>query len=46
MKALREHYKPHLEVSLARALEQAIYGQARQSKEDFQEYLIRMEKES
>ena len=45
MKALREHYKPHLEVSLARALEQAIYGQARQSKEDFQEYLIRMEKE-
>ena len=26
MKALREHYKPHLEVSLARALEGAIYA--------------------
>ena len=37
MGALKEHYKPHLEASMARGMEMAIYGY-------FQEYIIRMDK--
>ena len=47
-KLLREHLAPHLETSLPRAFEAAVYslwttGQQSSSKEEFQEYLIRME---
>ena len=41
---LRAHFAPHLEVSLPRAFERAIYGQPRSHKESMQEYLIRTEK--
>eukprot|EP00435_Cladocopium_sp_Y103_P064383 s1441_g26.t1 len=41
---LKEHFSPHLEVSLPRAFERAIYGAPRGHKEDIQEYLIRMER--
>ena len=41
---LREQFAPHLEVSLPRAFEKAIYGPARSHKENMQEYLIRAER--
>ena len=44
MSCLREHFAPHLEVSLPRAFEKAIYGQPRHHRENLQEYLIRMER--
>ena len=43
MECLRRHFAPHLEVSLPRAFERAIYGQPRSHKESIQEYLIRCE---
>ena len=44
MNTLRAHFAPHMEVSLPRAFERAIYGQPRSHKESMQEYLIRTEK--
>ena len=41
---LREQFAPHLEVSLPRAFERAIYGPQRSHKENMQEYLIRAER--
>ena len=41
--ALEEHFKPHLETSLPKAFEEAIYGDIRGSKETFGEFVIRME---
>ena len=41
---LREYYMPHLEVSLPRAFESAVYGQQRQPKETFADYVHRMER--
>ena len=40
---LEKHFAPHLEVSLPRAFERAIYGNPRSHKESIQEYLIRSE---
>ena len=40
----RSHFAPHLELSLPRAFERAVYGQPRGSKESIQEYLIRVER--
>lgn len=42
--ALKSHFAPHLEVSLPRAFERAVYGPPRNNKETMQEYIIRMEK--
>lgn len=44
IKALRDHFSPHLEISLPRAFERAVYGPPRGHKESMQEYLIRMER--
>ena len=44
MKCLEEQFKPHLELSLPRAFERAIYGQPRSHKEGIQEYIIRCER--
>eukprot|EP00435_Cladocopium_sp_Y103_P071135 s185_g36.t2 len=44
MAALRTHFAPHMEVSLPRAFERAVYGQPRGGKESMQEYLIRQER--
>ena len=44
MDALKTHYAPHLEMSLPRAFERAVYGMPRTSKETMQEYLIRTER--
>ena len=41
---LREYYTPHLEVSLPRAFENAVYGAPRGGKESFSEYVHRMER--
>jgi len=41
---LKEYYLPHLEVSLPRAFESAVYGPCRSSKEGFMEYIARMDK--
>eukprot|EP00435_Cladocopium_sp_Y103_P018800 s2487_g4.t1 len=41
---LREYYLPHLEISMPRAFEAAVYGQPRQAKESFAEYVHRMER--
>ena len=43
VKALKEHFAPHLESSLPRAFEAAIYGEVRSSRETFGDYVIRME---
>ena len=40
---LKEHFAPHLETSLPKAMESAIYGEVRNGKEGFAEYVIRME---
>lgn len=44
MKCLKAHFAPHLEVSLPRAFERAVYGTPRGHKESIQEYLIRPER--
>ena len=44
MKRLKEEFAPHLEVSLPRAFEKAIYGQPRSHKETMQEYLLRADR--
>eukprot|EP00435_Cladocopium_sp_Y103_P020155 s1114_g4.t3 len=44
MARLREFFQPHLEVSLPRAFENAVYGQPRTSKEGFGEYIARMDR--
>lgn len=44
MSRLREFFTPHLEVSLPRAFESAVYGQQRQPKESFIEYIARAER--
>ena len=41
---LREYFAPHLEVSMPRAFEAAVYGQPRQSKETYAEYVHRMQR--
>lgn len=44
VQTLRKHFAPHLEVSLPRAFERAVYGAPRGAKESMQEYLIRCER--
>ena len=44
MQRLREFFNPHLEVSLPRAFETAVYGQPRQGREGFGEYIARMDR--
>ena len=44
MSRLREFFQPHLEVSLPRAFEAAVYGQQKQPKESFIEYIARAER--
>ena len=44
MQKLREYFTPHLEVSLPRAFETAVYGTPKQTKETFAEYAKRMER--
>lgn len=44
MECLKEQFAPHLEQSLPRAFEKAIYGAPRSHKETMQEYIIRMER--
>ena len=41
---LKEHYQPHLEATMPRAFERAVYGDSRKAKETLQEYVIRMDK--
>ena len=41
---LRDYFLPHLEVSLPRAFEAAVYGNARAAKESFAEYVQRMDR--
>ncbi|CAE7227253.1 Ank2 [Symbiodinium sp. CCMP2592] len=43
MKVLKEHFAPHLETSLPKAMEAAIYGDVRSARKGFAEYVIRME---
>lgn len=45
LQKLREYFTPHLEVSLPRAFETAVYGQARQTKETYAEYVCRMQRD-
>ena len=44
MRRLRDFFTPHLEVSLPRAFEMAVYGQSRQGKEGFGEYIARLDR--
>ena len=44
MEKLKDYFHPHLEVSLPRAFETAVYGTPRQSKESFAQYVKRMER--
>ena len=44
MSRLREFFQPHLEVSLPRAFEAAVYGPQKQPKESFIEYIARAER--
>ena len=44
MKRLREYFLPHLEVSLPRAFEAAVYCSQRTAKEGFSEYIARMDR--
>ena len=44
MGRLRDFFTPHLEVALPRAFEAAVYGQSRQARETFAEYVSRMER--
>ena len=43
LRTLQEHFAPHLETSLPKAFEAAIYGEVRGAKEFFGDYVIRME---
>ena len=43
LECLKKYFAPHLEVSLPRAFERAIYGNPRSHKESIQEYVIRCE---
>ena len=43
LKALKEHFAPHLETSLPKAFESAIYGDIRSARESFGDFMIRME---
>ena len=43
VKALTDHFSPHLESSLPQAFESAIYGEPRGGRESFGDYVIRME---
>ena len=43
LRMLQEHFAPHLETSLPKAFEAAIYGEVRGAKEFFGDYVIRME---
>ena len=43
LKALKEHFAPHLETSLPKAFESAIYGDIRSARESFGDFVIRME---
>ena len=45
MQQLKEFFNPHLEVSLPRAFEQAVYGTPRTAKESFVEYVARMDRQ-
>ena len=44
LKRLREYFMPHLEISLPRAFEGAVYGQPKHAKESFAEFVNRMER--
>ena len=44
LQELRAHFAPHVEVSLPRAFERAVYGKPRSHKETMQDYLIRCER--
>ena len=44
LKRLREFFRPHLETSMPRAFEQAVYGPARSARESFVEYVARMDR--
>ena len=44
MSKLKEFFLPHLEVSLPRAFEAAVYGKPRQATVSFPEYVARMER--
>ncbi|CAL1165045.1 unnamed protein product [Cladocopium goreaui] len=44
MRRLKEFFLPHLEVSLPRAFENAVYGKPRQASEGYAEYIARMER--
>ena len=43
LQTLKDHFAPHLETSLPKAFETAIYGEVRNAKELFGDYVIRME---
>ena len=43
LRTLQDHFAPHLETSLPKAFEAAIYGEVRGAKEFFGDYVIRME---
>ena len=43
VKLLTEHYQPHLEQTMPRAFERAVYGEPRKGKESFGEYILRAE---
>ena len=40
---LKEYYQPHLEQTLPRAFEKAVYGEARKGRESFGEFILRQE---
>lgn len=40
---LKEYYQPHLETSMPKAFEKAIYGEQRRSKESFGEFILQQE---
>ena len=44
MRRLKDYFLPHLEVSLPRAFESAVYGSPKQPKEGFAEYIARMDR--
>ena len=40
---LKEYFAPHLETTMPKAFEQAVYGEVRGSKESLSEYIVRMD---
>ena len=40
---LKEYYQPHLETSMPKAFEKAVYGEARKNKESFSEFILRQD---